>query len=124
MPGASMPRLQVARPERPRSGWRHLASRLALAFLLFLLMSFDLPMSGSFVFALVPVTLVAWGALVAGIAAWNLFVGQKPIQLAWTCLTVGGYVAVSVPAIARGTPAMLDALGAVVALTLVPHLAR
>ena len=118
-----MPRLQVARPEDSRSGWRQFARRLILAFVLFLSMSGSSPL-GSFVFALVPITLLVWGGLLAGVAATNLFEGQRLMRLAWVGLTIGAYLTIAVPAIVKGTPAMVDALGAVVALTLVPHLGR
>ncbi len=119
-----MPRSQAARPEPSRPTWRQFARRLTIAFILFLLMSLSLPLPGSFVFALVPVTLLVWGGLLSGIAATNLFEGQSPMRLAWAGLTTGAYMAVAVIALVKGTPGMIDLLGAVVALTLVPHLGR
>ncbi|MEO6456791.1 MAG: hypothetical protein ABIO92_00740 [Chloroflexia bacterium] len=119
-----MPHLQAAGSEASRSGWRQFARRLIMAFVLFLFMSLSLLLSGGFVFAIVPVTLLVCGGLLTGIAATNLFDGQRPMRLAWAGLTLGAYLAIAVPALVVGTSAMIDALGAVVALTLVPHLGR
>ena len=119
-----MPRSQGARPEPARPTWRHFARRLTLALVLFLLLSLNVPLPGSFVFAVVPVTLLVWGGLLAGVAANNLFEGQRSMRLAWAGLTAGAYMAVAVIALTKGTPVMVDILGLVVALTLVPHLGR
>ena len=119
-----MPRLQDARPDASGSGWRQFAQRLILIIALFLFMLLNLPLGGSFAFTLIPIILLVWGGLLVGVAATNLFDGQRPVRLAWVGLTTGAYLAIAVPALVRGTPAMVDALGAVVALTLVPHLVR
>ncbi|HUP27651.1 MAG TPA: hypothetical protein VM409_04385 [Chloroflexia bacterium] len=119
-----MPHARAARPEARRSGWRHLGWRLLLAAFILLLMSLDVPIPGTVIYILLPVTLLVWGGLLVTIADGNLYCGPGNLRVAWSVLAAGAYLAVSVPGLVRGMPSFLDALGMVVPLTLVPHLAR
>ena len=119
-----MPRSQGARSDPSRPTWKQFGRRLIIAFILFLLMSLSLPLPGTFVFALVPATLLLWGGLIAWIAANNLFENRQSTRLAWSALTTGAYLTVAGLALVRGTSGIVDLLGPVVALTLVPHLGR
>lgn len=112
----------------PRSSWLNLAWKLLLAALILLLMSFASPLSWLLSWTLlnpVMATLLVWGALVVGVASSNLFEGSTPLRLAWGALTVGAYVALTLPTLVTNAPSRLvDALGPVAALTLVAHLGR
>ncbi|HET6314307.1 MAG TPA: hypothetical protein VFH60_10745 [Chloroflexia bacterium] len=115
-------------PGGPRSSWLNLAWKLLLAALILLLMSFASPLSWLLSWTLlnpVMATLLVWGALVVGVASSNLFEGPTPLRLAWGALTVGAYVALTLPTLVTNAPSRLvDALGPVAALTLVAHLGR
>jgi hypothetical protein len=123
MPGTSTSPLREARSASPRAVWYHLAWKLLLALSILLLMSAGIPLPGNLI-VLVPVTLLAWGALFVGIASYNLFEGVRAIRWAWIALTVGAYSALAIPGVVAGIPRMADALGPVAALTLAAHLGR
>lgn len=123
MPGTTPPLLREARPASPRAVWYHLAWKLLLALSILLLMSLGIPLPGNLI-VLVPVTLLAWGALFVLIASYNLFEGVPAIRWAWIALTVGAYAALAIPGVVAGIPRLADALGPVAALTLAAHLGR
>ncbi|HYP40435.1 MAG TPA: hypothetical protein VEX13_08735 [Chloroflexia bacterium] len=123
MPGSNTSPLSEARPASPRVVWYHLAWKLLLALSILLLLSLGIPLSGNLI-VLVPVMLLAWGALFVGIASFNLFEGLPAIRWAWLALTVGAYGALAIPGVVVGIPRLADALGPVVALTLAAHLGR
>ncbi len=108
------------------SAWHNLAWKALVALLILLLMSLGIPVSAVFVWGSIWGTLLVWGGLVVAIAASNLFDElQGGLRWAWVALSVGAYGALSVPGIAGQDPSKLvDALGPVVALTLVAHLVR
>jgi hypothetical protein len=91
-------------------------------------MSFASPLSWLLSWTLlnpVMATLLVWGALVVGVSSGNLFEGPISLRLAWGGLTVGAYVALTLPTLVTNAPSRLvDALGPVAALTLVAHLGR
>jgi hypothetical protein len=82
-----------------------------------------IPLPGNLI-VLVPITLLAWGALFVGIASSNLFEGLPAIRWAWIALTLGAYGALVIPGVVAGIPRLADALGPVAALTLAAHLGR
>jgi hypothetical protein len=123
MPGTSTSPLREVRPVSPRAAWYHLAWKLLLALSILLLMLAGVPLPGNLII-LVPLTLLAWGALFVGIASFNLFEGVHAIRWAWIALTVGAYGALAIPGVVAGIPRLADALGPVVALTLAAHLGR
>jgi hypothetical protein len=125
-PGAGPPR--VPNYSGPRLSWLNLAWKLLLAALILLLMSVGSPLSWLLSWTLlnpVMATLLVWGALVVGVAASNLFEGPASLRWAWGALTLGAYIALTLPTLVTNTPSrLIDALGPVAALTLAAHLGR
>ncbi|HEX8228638.1 MAG TPA: hypothetical protein VF826_04915 [Chloroflexia bacterium] len=119
---------RVTNPGGPRSSWLNLAWKLVLAAVILLLMSVGSPLSWLLSWTLlnpVVATLLVWGAFVVGAAASNLFEGPASLRWGWAALSVGAYVALTLPTLVTNTPSRLvDALGPVAALTLVAHLGR
>jgi hypothetical protein len=72
----------------------------------------------------VRVVLLVWGGLVTGVAATGLFADLAVLRPGWVALTVGAYTALAVPGLLVGTGRVIEALGPVVALTLIAHLGR
>lgn len=99
-----------------------------LAALILLLMSVGSPLSWLLSWTLlnpVMATLLVWGALVVGVASSNLFEGTASLRWAWGALTLGAYVALTIPILITNTPSRLvDAVGPVAALALAAHLGR
>src|SRR3954466_3498872 len=109
----------------PRSGWLNLAWKIVLAAALLLLMSIGSPLTWAMAWGVlnpIPATLIIWGALFVAIAGSNLFEGSRKLRVGWTALTLGAYLALTVPGVLVGPERMVDALGPVVALTLIAHL--
>lgn len=110
------------------ASWVNLAWKLLLAALILLLMSIGSPLSWLLSWTFlnpIQATLLLWGALVVSIASGNLFEGTSTLRLAWAALSVGAYIALTLPTLVTNTPSrMIDALGPVAALTLVAHLGR
>jgi hypothetical protein len=122
------PQARVHRPPRGYpAGWLNLGWKVLLALVIILLISVDSPVSRALAWSFVnPIraTLLVWGAAVVLVASGNLSVAPTHLKWAWTALAAGAYAAVAIPAVVAGTPRMLDALGPVVALTLLAHLGR
>lgn len=105
--------------------WLSLLWKIGLATLLFLLLFVGLPSPIEFLPYLVQATVLLWGALFVWLAGSSLFQDTPAIRWAWCALAVGAYAALSIPVIVKGDPTKtVDALGPVVALTLVAHLGR
>lgn len=111
-----------------RSNWLNLAWKLLLAAVILLLMSVGSPLSWLLSWTLlnpVVATLLVWGAMFVGVAAGNLFEGGASLRWAWGALSLGAYLALTLPTLVTNTPSRLvDALGPVAALTLAAHLGR
>lgn len=98
-----------------------------LAVAILLLMSVGSPLSWIVAWGFlnpIPATLILWGALVVGVAAGNLFEGAPAMRWSWGALTMGAYLALTIPGVLIDANRMVDALGPVAALTLVAHLGR
>lgn len=128
----AQPDAPASRPSREagvsRASWLNLGWKLLLAAVILLLMSTGNPVSWLLSWTFlnpIQATLLVWGALVVGIAAGNLFEGTPALRWAWGALSVGAYVALSLPTLVTNTPSrIIDALGPVAALTLVAHIGR
>ncbi|MEO8287447.1 MAG: hypothetical protein ABI670_13560 [Chloroflexota bacterium] len=111
----------------PRSGWLNLTWKILLAIGILLLMSIRTPFTWVVDWSVlnpIPATIILWGALFVGIAASNLFEGTRAIRWGWMALTLGAYLALTIPSVVAGPDRLVDALGPVAALTLVAHLGR
>jgi hypothetical protein len=111
----------------PRSGWLNLAWKILLAAAILLLMSIGSPLTWAMAWGVlnpIPAILIIWGALFVCIAATNLFDDPRPIRLGWSILTLGAYLALTIPGVLIGPDRLVDALAPVAALTLVAHLGR
>lgn len=123
MPGSATPDPLILRPAT--SAWHNLVWKAVVAVLILLLMSAGIPVSSSLFWGWIWGTLLLWGGLVVTVCASEMFNDLAGLRWAWVALSVGAYVGLSVPGIAGQDPSKLvDALGPVVALTLVAHLAR
>src|SRR5436190_23635287 len=93
------PHTNVVRSGGHRAGWLNLGWKLPLAllFAILLLISGNIYVSAPLVVALVRITLLLWGGLVAGIAASNLVEVKPGLRWAWVALTIGAYAALAVP---------------------------
>lgn len=111
-----------------RASWLNLGWKLLLATIILLLMSVGSPLSWLLSWTFlnpIQATLLVWGALVTGVASGNLFEGTAALRWAWGALSVGSYLALTLPTLLTNTPTrMVDALAPVAALTLVAHLGR
>lgn len=110
-----------------RRGWLNLAWKIVLAALILLLMFVGNPLTWAMAWGVlnpIPAILIIWGALFVGIAGTNLFEGSRSIRWGWSALTIGAYLALTVPGVLIGPDRMVDALAPVAALTLVAHLGR
>jgi hypothetical protein len=111
----------------PRSGWLNLAWKILLAAALLFFMSVGNPLTWAMAWGVlnpIPAILIIWGALFVCIASSNLFDDPPTIRLAWTILTLGAYLALTIPGVLIGPDRLVDALAPVAALTLVAHLGR
>jgi hypothetical protein len=111
----------------PRSGWLNLAWKILLAATLLLVMLVGNPLIWAVAWGVlnpIPATLIVWGALFVAIAGSNLFEGTRGLRVGWSALTLGAYLALTIPGVLIGPDRMVDALGPVTALTLVAHLGR
>lgn len=122
------PQSRVYRPPRGYpAGWLNLGWKVLLALVIILLISIDSPVSRALAWSFVnPIraTLLVWGAAVVLVASGNLSVAPPDLKWAWAALATGAYAALAIPAVVIAAPRMLDALGPVVALTLLAHLGR
>ena len=124
MRGTPTPQARMARPGAHHAGWRSLGWKLLLALAISLLLFADVSLPQPSVFVLLPVALVVWGGLIVVVYGVGLLTGTSAMRTAWLALALGAYLAVSLSGIASGTLPLLEALGPVAALTLVPHLGR
>lgn len=108
--------------------WRNLLWKALLAGALLVLLFVGVPAPGPL---LVQSTVLLWGALFVWLAGGSLFHDIPSLKWAWCALAVGGYAVLSIAMIITGDPRqiadpakMVEALGPVVALTMVAHLGR
>jgi len=124
MRGTPTPQLRTSRRAGHRVGWQNLLWKLLLALLLLLITLLDVRVPQAIFVALTVLLLVSWGGLFVGACGLNLFGGPPARRSAWVALAAGAYLTLAITGIVKGTPVLSDALGPVVALTLVPHLGR
>src|SRR6266568_9181228 len=89
----------------PRSGWLNLAWKILLAVALLLLMSIGSPLTWAMAWGVlnpIPAILIIWGALFVSIAGSNLFDDPRSIRIGWTVLTLGAYLALTIPGVLIG----------------------
>jgi hypothetical protein len=111
----------------PRAGWLNLAWKILLAAALLVLMSVGNPVTWAMAWGVlnpIPAILIVWGGLFVAIAAGNLFEGTRGLRFGWTVLTLGAYLALTIPGVLFSPDRLVDALGPVAALTLAAHLGR
>lgn len=116
-------RIQAGGSSPGSQRWRTFLWKVTLAGLLLVLLFVGVP--GQFFPLLVQGTVVLWGALFVWLAGSSLFRDTPSTKWAWCALAVGAYGALSIPVVIKDDPTkVVEALGPVVALTLVAHLGR
>ncbi len=118
----------MAQPPRQRAGWLQFGWKVLLALTILVLMFIGSPITWALQWTLfnpVGTTLLLWGGLVVLLAGNRLFSGEVAIRRAWCALSVGAYVALTVPGLVQSSGIQLpETLGPVAALTLIAHLGR